>query len=189
MNRFPLAAWLIITASPLRADPFCDDLWFARNQLFDRAGYCFSSPLGQAVFDNSDCTGKDITLEPGGAEMVAEIRASEARVPCDVDTSRTWLEIENIALRRRLGQVVYRSEFASGCLGWNGGPLTLLAGPGPTSEPIAMVETGDDIVWEYDSLPWPEGWTFISVYRDGVQTGLGWRRDDIDHALCTGLAG
>ena len=86
-------------------------------------------------------------------------------------------------------QVVYRSEFASGCLGWTGGPLTLLAGPDPASQPIATVQTGDDIIWEYDSLPWPEGWTFISVHQDGVETGLGWRLYDIDDALCTHLAG
>jgi len=34
----------------------CDELWIARNEIFDRNGYCFRSARGQDYFDNSDCT-------------------------------------------------------------------------------------------------------------------------------------
>ena len=189
MTRRLISALLAVLAAPLHADPYCDDLWFARNQLYDRAGYCFSSALGQAVFDNAGCTGTDVTLEPGGEEMVAAIKAAEARADCSVDTTRERLEVENLELRLRLDQVVYRAEDASGCLGWTGGPLTLLAGPDENSLPIAWIENGDDIIWQYESLPWPEGWTFVSIFRDGMETGFGWRISDIYAGLCTSLAG
>lgn len=184
-----LALFLLLFAAPAGADPFCDDLWFARNQLFARAGFCFGSPLGQAVFGNAGCIGKEVTLEPGGAEMVAAISALEAQVPCKVDTTRRALEVENIGLRLRLEQVVFRSEFASGCLGWTGPALTLLAGPRPGAAPTGVVQAGDDIIWEYDSLPWPDGWSFISAHRGGVELGFGWYPGEIDQGLCSRLAG
>lgn len=34
----------------------CDQLWIARNEIFDRNGYCFRTKRGQDYFDNSDCT-------------------------------------------------------------------------------------------------------------------------------------
>jgi hypothetical protein len=34
----------------------CDELWIARNEIFDRNGYCFRSARGEDYFDNSDCT-------------------------------------------------------------------------------------------------------------------------------------
>jgi len=34
----------------------CEELWIARNEIFDRNGYCFRSERGQDYFDNSDCT-------------------------------------------------------------------------------------------------------------------------------------
>ncbi len=34
----------------------CEELWIARNEIFDRNGYCFRSARGQDYFDNSDCT-------------------------------------------------------------------------------------------------------------------------------------
>ena len=34
----------------------CEELWIARNEIFDRNGYCFRSARGQDYFDNTDCT-------------------------------------------------------------------------------------------------------------------------------------
>ena len=183
---FALAFALLAAAAA--ADPFCDDLWFSRNQLYARAGYCFASPLGKAVFGNAGCTGTEVRLRPGEAQLVAQVKALEAETGCKVDPGRTVLEVDNIALRLRLEVPVVRSEFASGCLGWTGGPLALLAGPDDASAPIARIETGDDIAWEYEAAPWPEGWSFLTGYRNGTQTALGWHRD-IDQGLCTGTAG
>ena len=50
MRRAAICAFVV--AGPAAADERCHDLWFARNAIMDRAGYCFGSVLGQAVFDN-----------------------------------------------------------------------------------------------------------------------------------------
>ena len=189
MTRLPLAALCIVTAGPALAYDPCDDLWFSRNQLFDRAGYCFSTPLGQAVFDNSDCVGKDVTLEPGGYELVDLIKTNEEIFECAVDTTRSALDIDNLALRTRLESVVFRSEFASGCLGWQGDALPLLAGPRDEAEVISVAMPGYDLVWEYEGFDWPEGWSFLTVYDDDSQIALGFFFGEIDYELCSGLAG
>lgn len=33
----------------------CQNLWYVRNSIYDRRGYCFKTADGKAVFDNSDC--------------------------------------------------------------------------------------------------------------------------------------
>ena len=89
MKRLILA--LILLASPAAAADVCDDLWFTRNLIMDRAGYCFGSALGQAVFDNGNCIGKSVSLSTQLQRQVAEIRELEKQIPCKVDTARTRL--------------------------------------------------------------------------------------------------
>lgn len=36
----------------------CKSLWIARNEIFDRNGYCFRTTKGRNYFDNSDCSTK-----------------------------------------------------------------------------------------------------------------------------------
>jgi hypothetical protein len=33
----------------------CQNLWYVRNSIYDRKGYCFKTQDGKAAFDNSDC--------------------------------------------------------------------------------------------------------------------------------------
>ena len=81
---------IICTLSTLAlANDGCDDLWFTRNLIFDQVGYCFGSPLGQAVFDNADCTAKTPQLSDQDRTRVDAIEAEEARWDCRVDTSKT----------------------------------------------------------------------------------------------------
>ena len=183
------AALLAAVATPALAYDLCDDLWFSRNQLYDRAGYCFSTALGQAVFDNEDCIGKEVTLEPGADALIAHIKWMEAEFDCDVDTTASTLDIPNLALRFRLEQVVAKSEFASGCLDWQGEPLPLRAGPRPEAEVISVVMPGQDIVWEYDTTGPPADWGFVTIYFEDQQIGLGWLVQELDHELCGRTAG
>ena len=44
-----LALLCALLASPAAASDVCDDLWFTRNLIMDRAGYCFGSVLGRAA--------------------------------------------------------------------------------------------------------------------------------------------
>lgn len=62
----------------------CEELWIARNEIFDRNGYCFQSARGQEYFDNSDCTSdsQDILsqLEWDNVEL---IKAAESEQQCN----------------------------------------------------------------------------------------------------------
>lgn len=65
-------------------DMTCDELWTARNEIFDRNGYCFRSERGQAFFDNADCTSdsQDILadLEWQNVELIQQV---EAEMQCN----------------------------------------------------------------------------------------------------------
>ena len=75
-----LVVALSLLASPALASNACHDLWFTRNAVIDRAGYCFGSPLGRAVFNNAGCTGKSVSLPPQAQRMVAQVKEMEAPV-------------------------------------------------------------------------------------------------------------
>ncbi|MCP5038203.1 MAG: DUF4453 domain-containing protein [Rhodobacteraceae bacterium] len=168
---------------------YCQDLWFTRNQLFDRTGYCFKSPLGQVVFDNSDCLANPSALSLLASRKVTQIKAMENELSCQVDTSQTQLFIPLMQYRLALEDIPVISEFASGCLQWNGPPVSLLSGHRLGAPVIGMAYPSDDIVWEYSIEGAPDGWEFITVYRGGDQVSLGWSNSVIDYDLCGGLAG
>lgn len=190
MIRFAVPALLALAAGPALGFDECDDLWFSRNLVYDQAGYCFGSALGQAVFDNAGCTPGAILPDAGGQALIRFVRAREAELGCKADTSRSTLDIDNLDLRLALEPpVVAHSEYASGCLGWTGAPIELLAGPRAEAAAIGGVEPSDDIVWEYEWLEETPGWSFITVYRGAAQVGLGWMAGEPDQAFCSGLAG
>lgn len=66
------------------SDLNCDELWIARNEIFDRNGYCFQSARGEDYFDNSDCTSdsQDVLsqLEWDNVEL---IKAAEREQQCN----------------------------------------------------------------------------------------------------------
>ncbi len=37
----------------------CQNLWYVRNSIYDRRGYCFKTQDGKDAFDNSGCTVKN----------------------------------------------------------------------------------------------------------------------------------
>ena len=120
-----LASILIALPLPALADDICHDLWFTRNLIMDRAGYCFGSILGKSTFDNGDCTGKSVALGTAATEMVARIQASEKELACKVDTGQPVLDLEDADFRRTLTDLPLRSPFESACIG---------CGPGVSDE-------------------------------------------------------
>lgn len=61
----------------------CDELWVARNEMFDRRGYCFTSGRGQTYFDNSDCTTSSSgILNKAEKANVATIKQVESEKGC-----------------------------------------------------------------------------------------------------------
>ncbi len=183
-----LLPFLLLLAGPALALDGCEDVWFTRNLIFDRAGYCFGSPLGQALFDNGDCTGKDVTLAPAAKRVVDQILAIEAQFGCKVDTSRTWLDMDDMAFRRVLIDLPIRDEFESGCLGWTGATVPLFAGVSPGAPAIGRIEPGDWISFAFV----PQGnAAYVTIHGAnwGALKSAGWLLVPTNEASCQQWAG
>ena len=126
MKKFIL---LLLASSPLPAfaEEPCADLWWSRNQLFNQAGYCFASQLGQSMFDNSDCTTNELPkLSASATKTIAAIREEEARWSCKSDTSAATLELNRLDIRRSLKEVAVNDGLESGCINYQGPEICLL---------------------------------------------------------------
>ena len=191
-----LAALLLAAAAPPgRAEvwPYgareCNQLWFMRNLIMDRAGYCFGSALGQSLFDNGDCTGKTVTLSAAQTAQAEQIRALEQEIGCSVNTAATRLDVDWMAQLRSLRDMPLPDNGAAACT-WAGPEAVLRAGIGGDAPPLRALRAGDRI-----DLGWiGEGdWTVIAVSSGGPggPARLGWvdlRALDLE-ANCTDWVG
>lgn len=170
--------WIVIVlfsclSAPLTASVACDDLWLTRNQVMDRAGYCFGSVLGQAMFDNSDCTGQQVQLSSYDMETVQQVRALEAQIGCRVDTSRTWLSLMDINFRHALTSYPVLDELPGMCRGWLGPQTPLYAGHQEPFRAIGQILPGDDVGYDHLSVG---DWSYVTVhvpFGDGMKSA-GW---------------
>ena len=174
---------LSLLGSPAFALDNCDEWWFTRNLIFDRAGYCFASPLGQAVFDNDGCRPGDPNLDGASQAIVAGIQALEQQWECKVDTQRQTLNIPNLPARMALGDIPVPDEYESGCMGWRGAPIPLREARDDAAPVIANIATGADIYYGFVQV---DGWDFV-LSQAGV---MGWmRRVLFDASSCAANAG
>lgn len=70
---------------PAASAASCWDLWYERNAIFDRNGYCFTSNLGKRTFNNADCWTSNPSLSGSEQRRVARIQAEERRRGCKVN--------------------------------------------------------------------------------------------------------
>ncbi|ATG44010.1 YARHG domain protein/Domain protein of unknown function [Phaeobacter piscinae] len=187
MTRHCLALILLLLPLPALAQDGCDDLWFTRNLIMDRAGYCFGSTLGQSVFDNSDCLGKSVALDPHSNRQVQEIRGLEQFHGCKVNTKRRQLALNDTHLRRLLVDLPIRDEFESACLGWLGGPVPLYSGHSAGTARIGLIQPGDVI--GYSHLP-VGNWSYVTTHTSDwrVKSG-GWYDRSAAPEQCRDFAG
>lgn len=178
---------LCVLAAPLRAATGCEDVWFTRNLIMDRAGYCFSSPLGRALFDNSDCIGTSVQPDAKSMSIVAQIRSLEAQHNCRVDTNRTWIDLPDINFRRVLTDHPIRDEFESSCLGWIGATANLYAGQDGAARILGQIFQGDYVHFaHYGGAP---GWSYVTVGPpSGPMRTAGWLYWPNEHP-CADFAG
>ena len=161
-----LVCALCLLAAPAAASDACHDLWYTRNALIDRAGYCFGSTLGQAIFYNGDCTGKSVTLPPQTEQTVAAIRHLEARIGCRVNTNQTFLNLDDLHLRRQLWDLPVLDELQSACLGWIGSAVGLRAGHRRDAPVIGQIRSGDHVKYGHPPVG---SWTYVTT------SGPDWR--------------
>ena len=176
--------FLVIWGGAVQAGEICDELWFTRNLVFDHAGNCFQSPLGQAIFDNSDCMVTEAEPDPSEAGIVAVVREMEAAWACDVDTTRTSLRIPNIAARMRMIDLPVADGFERSCIGYRGPEIALHTGRHEDAPVSGVLRAGDDI--QYRFIP-VDGWTFVDLDR-GAE--MGWAViPEMPDLQCDGFAG
>lgn len=165
----------------------CHDLWFTRNLVMDRAGYCFGSALGQAQFDNTDCLGKSVSLSPEWQRFVMRLQQEERARGCRVNTAQTVLDLPDAPLRRSLETLPIVDSTESACLGWRASPAPLYAGTNLGSRVTGYVQQGDNLYFGHLS----EGtWEFVIVSGpDWAPRFVGWRNGLIPADHCSDWAG
>ncbi len=166
--------FFLFCAAPLSAAEGCADVWFTRNLIMDRAGYCFGSPLGQALFDNSDCTGQHVQLDPTSQALVQRIRGLEAQHGCQVNTNAQWLEIDDIAFRRVVRDLPLRVDGQWGCLGWAAAETPLYDGHSAPLHAIGKVLPGDYVLFEHEGVA--DAWVYVTIHEPvwGPFKSAGW---------------
>lgn len=163
----------------------CPELWFSRNATMDDAGYCFSTNLGKAVFDNSDCTTTAPELGPLEKELVGIIREREVWLECNLDTSQSSIDLMGesglneriIAMRKLLDWQPVVPDFDSGsaCIDYFGEPEMLYSYPDLNAEVLGTIHPGDSITFLHVPDIVIENWEFASlVWRDKELVGMGW---------------
>ena len=63
----------------------CQNLWYVRNSIYDRRGYCFKTQDGKDAFDNSDCHVKNaasIHFNDNEQNNISRIRQIEDQRGC-----------------------------------------------------------------------------------------------------------
>lgn len=179
MKHLALTAALCLTPVTALADSWCDELWFTRNLIFDRAGYCFGSLLGQVTFDNDDCTTKSPKLSADDKRRVALMKEREKWGACKVDTSRMRHDFFNAEAMREVDTLPVRDDTESGCNGYLGAPITVYAGTSANARVLGQIKRGDSLGNSH--IQSDEGWTFVEYWVQGDDAGrVGWISDTHD---------
>lgn len=172
---------LAFAASPATAQnsSFCQELWLSRNAVMDRAGQCFDTPLGQAVFDNSDCVEGDIRLTPLDAEITRMAREMEDWAECAVDTEAEQLVPRAEAFHAQLMElftIPVREDTEHGCVGYFGPPIPLHTGISTSTTVLGAVLPGRS--YSLSHLPLRGGWAYLEVTDgEGRLVAHGWTQD------------
>lgn len=130
-------------------------------------------PLGQAVFDNADCTTSEPQLGVDEAQLVADIRFMEEEFSCAVDTSASALQyFDPGQMAGWSTDVPVPAEYGSGCFGYHGAPIPLFARRDKTSGVVAQIAEGTD----FGTVSFVVGgWTYVTGFNHSADVA-GWRR-------------
>lgn len=77
----PLSGGLIEPAQAQSSAMTCDQLWYARNAIYAREGYCFTTERGRAVF-GAGCFPPFGRLTPGEQDQVHAFQFWEREKGC-----------------------------------------------------------------------------------------------------------
>lgn len=189
-----LVALAALAAAPAAAQvPFCTEAWVVRNMIFDRLGHCFSSRMGQMLFDNSNCTMSGPTPPPALAQDVARIREGERFVGCRIDTSQApsaAMYQLHAQYARLIDLPVPDHVGGYACWGYRGPDFRLLAGASINAPEVGIARTGQSVVLGH--WPGPNGWIYGAIVTgpSGSLLTEGWFAGvDLSPANCDRVAG
>lgn len=150
----------------------CNQLWFMRNLIMDRAGYCFGSSLGKSLFDNGDCSGKDVRLAADASQQVKKIQSLEAGIGCKVNTRARQLDLPLMSSLRRLRDMLLPDNGGWACIGWKAAQVPIHDGHTRGARTIGAISAGDRVNFGFLN----EGdWVPVVVSKSGGGEGiLGW---------------
>jgi hypothetical protein len=80
-----LAGVITLSSSGLAQAQSCDALWYERNAVYKRAGYCFKTPRAIATFGNAGCmydNEYELPLSPRQRSRIAWIIRMEQQYGC-----------------------------------------------------------------------------------------------------------
>lgn len=190
--RYALLFWLAL-AAPAAAEDACHDLWFTKNLILDRAGMCFGTNLGRAIFNNANCSTSAPKISAADDALIELVEAREEALQCKIDNFATRLPVKMVWLRAELDTLPIASFTPYSCEDWKG-PFTPLYAGVDAAKPKAIgeIEDGDDVYFEHDPI---SGWQFVTVRRSLEFVAGGWFAGGMDKAklkaegLCGELKG
>ncbi len=75
---------VVALPAPARAET-CDDLWYARNEIYKAQGYCFRTRRGIEAFGNAGCqydNADEVPLSAAQRRTIADIQREERARRC-----------------------------------------------------------------------------------------------------------
>ncbi len=187
MKKLATAFVLAASATSAYSEEICNDLWFARNSIFQAAGYCFGSQLGQSLFDNAECTTSTPTLDARDRQKVSLIKQREAELGCQVETGSTAFELTALSVRKVLTHQPVRADYESACIGWQGPETRVFAGKSDET-PVGSIGAGDNVLYSHQE---ENGWFFVTIYTSqdfSELKGAGWLDGSVEQ-VCEAYAG
>lgn len=176
-----------LLAGTAQADPVCDELWFTRNLVFDRAGYCFGSELGQSTFDNDGCTTSSPNLSPKDRALINAVRDIEIEWGCSVASTIPRPLDVNTDLRRQIQDLPVVTGYESSCFGWQAAPMAVRVGRSDDAQLLGHVFREDSVGFGHIPV---DGWEFVTVVRNEKLVEEGWAYfGPHDETRCEGWAG
>jgi len=170
-----LAIAAICVGTSAYSNSACDDLWFARNTIYDLHGYCFGSTLGKTVFNNEGCTTVDPELPTELEQRVQKLWSQADKMKCDPAQGRSKISVYNIESRKGMAHQPIASLTESACIGLKSNPIELYDAPMESSVKIGTVAVGDDVAWLHED---EDGWAFVTILKatDGSTPISGWSK-------------
>ena len=161
-----LVLMFLLPATSLKAASLCDELWLTRNAIYDRAGFCFSSELGKAIFNNDDCVPQIGNFDAKTQALIDQVHEEELRHQCNVNTSRHQLDFRDWERRLQFEDLPVPDGLESSCLNYLGPAFPLFRARNVTSAISGKILTSDNIAYNYNGVA---EWMFLTVYDDEDQ--------------------